>query len=34
MVPWWVTVLLCLGCAFMGMLLMALVAANGRDDPR
>ena len=32
MIPWWVTIMLCAGCAFLGILLMALVIANGRDD--
>jgi len=34
MIPWWVCLLLCAGSAFLGMMLMALVVANGRDDPR
>ena len=32
MVTWWVCLLLCIGCAFLGMMLMALLVANGRDD--
>ena len=32
MIPWWVTIMLCVGSAFLGMMLMALVVANGRDD--
>ncbi len=34
MIPWWVCLILCVGCAFLGMMLMALVVANGEDDPR
>ena len=32
MIPWWVAIMPCAGYAFLGMLLMALVVANGRDD--
>lgn len=32
MIPWWVVVIVGIGCAFFGMMLMALVVANGRDD--
>ena len=32
MIPWRVTIMLCIGSAFMGMMLLALVIANGRDD--
>ena len=34
MLPWWVVVMIGIGCTFFGMMLMALVVANGRDDPR
>ena len=34
MIQWWVCLILCVGCAFLGMMLMALVVSNGRDDPR
>ena len=32
MVPWWTMIPACLLCAFFGMMVMALLAANGRDD--
>lgn len=34
MIPWWVAVMTAAGGAFLGMILMALMAASGRGDPR
>lgn len=32
MIPWWVTLIIAIGCAFLGMILMALIIADGGDD--
>lgn len=32
MIPWWVALMTAAGGAFLGMILMALMVANGRDD--
>lgn len=32
MIPWWVVLIIAIGCTFGGALLMALMVANGRDD--